>query len=64
MFKAKIESITAKTFEQNAKEVEMLLYELKTDIQKVISCIRRLEEKTVTQRKDDFMKRVAHLSAN
>ena len=57
MFKAKIESITAKTFEENTKEVEVLLYELKSDIQKILKSIRQLGDKASTQRKVDFMNR-------
>lgn len=59
VFKTKIESINAKTFEENAKEVEVLLYELKSDIQKVLKCIKQLEEVIAIQKKDDFMNRVS-----
>jgi hypothetical protein len=55
MFKAKIEAISVKTFEENAKEVELLIYELKSDIQKALECIKQLETKIVVQKKDDFM---------
>lgn len=58
MFKTKIESINAKTFEENAKEVENLLYELKANIQKALLCIKNLEESITTQKKDDFMNRI------
>ncbi|MDO9183024.1 MAG: glycosyltransferase family 9 protein [Bacteriovorax sp.] len=64
MFKTKIESINAKTFEENAKEVEVLLYELKSDIQKVLQCIRHLEDQVVVQRKDDFMNRIPEQTNN
>lgn len=57
MFKTKIESINAKTFEENAKEVEVLIYELKSDIQKVLHCIKQLEDNISTQRKADFINR-------
>lgn len=57
MFKTKIESINAKTFEENAKEIEVLLYELKSDIQKILLCITQLEDRIVIQRKDDFINR-------
>ncbi|MBC7539853.1 MAG: glycosyltransferase family 9 protein [Bacteriovorax sp.] len=64
MFKTKIESINAKTFEENAKEVEILLYELKSDIQKVLQCIKQLEDKIVIQKKDDFMNRTPEQANN
>lgn len=57
MFKVKIESISAKSFDENAKEVEILLYELKSDMQKVLPSIKELEDRIATQRKDDFIKR-------
>ncbi len=57
MFKTKIESIKAKTFDDNAKEVEVLLYDLKSDIQKVLHCIKQLEDKISAQRKADFIGR-------
>ncbi len=59
MFKTKIESINAKSFEENAKEVELLLYELKSDIQKILHCIKQLEEGITTQRKAEFINRGA-----
>ncbi len=55
MFKTKIEGINAKTFEENAKEVELLLYDLKTDIQKILLCIKNLEDKVSSQKKADFI---------
>lgn len=55
MFKTKIEGINAKTFEENAKEVELLLYDLKTDIQKILHCIKNLEDKVSSQKKADFI---------
>jgi ADP-heptose:LPS heptosyltransferase len=64
MFKTKIEAINAKTFEENAKEVEVLLYELKADIQKVLLCIKNLEEKSSAQRKADFMNKGAESASN
>jgi ADP-heptose:LPS heptosyltransferase len=64
MFKTKIESINAKTFDENAKEVEVLLYELKSDIQKVLQCINKLEDKIVVQKKDDFMNRTQEPANN
>lgn len=43
IFKTKIESINAKSFEENIKEVELLLYDLKSDMQKVLLCLKELE---------------------
>lgn len=64
MFKTKIELINAKTFEENAREVELLLYELKSDIQKVFQCIKNLEDKISLQRKDDFKNRLPEQASN
>lgn len=64
MFKTKIESINAKSFEENAKEVEVLLYELKSDIQKILLCIKQLEEKTSAQKKEEFMNRTSDATSN
>lgn len=64
MFKTKIESINAKTFEENAKEVEILLYELKSDIQKILHCIKMLEDNILIQKKEEFMNRTSEVSTN
>lgn len=64
MFKTKIESINAKTFEENAKEVEVLLYELKSDIQKILHCIKMLEDNILIQKKEEFMNRTSEVSTN
>lgn len=55
MFKAKIEAINAKTFEENAKEVEVLLYELKADLQKILHCLKKLEEHIIAIRMDKMV---------
>jgi ADP-heptose:LPS heptosyltransferase len=55
MFKTKIESINAKTFEENTKEVEVLLYELKTDMQKILLCIKKLEEQISSQKMEKMV---------
>jgi hypothetical protein len=57
VFKTKIESINAKSFEENAKEVETLLYELKANLQKNLSCIKSLEDKIHIQKKEEFMQK-------
>lgn len=64
MFKTKIELITAKTFEENAKEVEILLYELKSDIQKVLLCIKKLEDQATALKKDNFVNRTSEQADN
>lgn len=55
MFKSKIESINARTFEENAKEVEVLLYELKSDMQKILHCLKKLEEQIVSLRMEKMV---------
>lgn len=57
MFKTKIESINAKSFEENAREVELLLYDLKTDVQKILHCVKNLEDRIALQKKADFISR-------
>ena len=64
MFKAKIELINAKTFEENIKEVEVLLYELKSDIQKSLYCIKKLETCISAQKKEDFINRTSEIDSN
>ncbi len=64
IFKSKIELINAKTFEDNAKEVEVLLYELKADIQKSLHCIKKLEERMQNQKKTDFINRTHEQLSN
>lgn len=64
MFKTKIESINAKTFEENSKEVEILLYDLKADIQKILLCIKKLEDNILIQKKEEFMNRTSEISSN
>lgn len=55
MFKTKMESINAKTFEENAKEVEILLYELKTDMQKILHCLKTLEEQVSSNKMEKMV---------
>jgi hypothetical protein len=64
MFKAKIELINAKAFEENIKEVEVLLYELKSDIQKSLHCIKKLENCILTQKQEEFINRTSEIDAN
>lgn len=64
MFKTKLESINAKSFEENAKKVEVLIYDLKTDVQKVLHCIKKVEENILIQKKEEFMQRTPEASGN
>ena len=57
MFKSKIESINVKTFEENAKEVEVLLYELKSDMQKILQCLKELEIQINASKMEDMITR-------
>ena len=57
IFKSKIESINVKSFEENAKEVEMLLYELKSDTQKILQCLQELEVQINTSKMNDMISR-------
>lgn len=58
MFKAKIEGINAKTFEENIKEVESLLYELKSDLQKTLQCLLHVEMQLNASKVEDMVHRV------
>lgn len=57
MFKSKIEAINAKTFEENAKEVEVLIYELKSDMQKILLCLKELEVQINASKMEDMITR-------
>ena len=57
MFKSKIESINVKTFEENTKEVEVLLYELKSDTQKILQCLQELEVQINISKMNDMISR-------
>jgi len=57
MFKSKIEAINVKTFEENSKEVEMLLYEMKSDMQKILQCLQELEVQINVSKMDDMITR-------
>ncbi|MBY0412690.1 MAG: hypothetical protein K2Q18_00925, partial [Bdellovibrionales bacterium] len=55
IFKSKVESINAKSFEENAKEVEMLIYELKSDLQKILQCLKELEVQINSSKMEDMI---------
>lgn len=57
MFKSKVEAINAKTFEENSKEVEVLLYELKSDMQKILQCLKELEVQINSSKMEDMITR-------
>jgi ADP-heptose:LPS heptosyltransferase len=54
MFKTKIEAINSTTFEENVREVEVLLYELKTNVQKVLETIKNLDGMIGLMKKEEF----------
>ena len=64
MFKTKVEQIKSKTSEENAKEIESLLYYLKSDVQKALQSINHLEDRIASQRKDDFINRIPEMGIN
>lgn len=55
MFKSKLEHLKAKTFEENTKEVEILLYELKSDMQKILLCLKQLDEHINTKKVEEMI---------
>lgn len=54
IFRSKIESLGTKSLAKNIKEIESLLYELKGEIQKILGCIKLLEEAELQAKKDAF----------
>ncbi len=62
-FKVNIEQIQNSSFVENAKQVETLLYNLKSDIQKSLLCIKHLEDNISLQKKDEFINKATTASA-
>lgn len=58
VFKAKLERMNESNFEESSRQVEALLYNLKSDIQKLLACLKQLEDKTTIAKKEEFMGRV------
>ncbi len=54
IFRSKIESLGTKSLAKNIKEIESLLYELKSEIQKTLGCIKLLEEAELQAKRDAF----------
>ena len=50
LFKAKLDLIRGTTVEENTKEVEILLHELKSNILKVLFLLKQLEDNSVSER--------------
>lgn len=59
MFKSKIEGINSTSQAENLKEVEVLLYELKTDMQKILQCLKELEAQIGNNKVEDMIKRTS-----
>ncbi len=57
IFKSKIESLNSKSQEENLKEAEVLLYELKADMQKILQCLKELEAQIGSCKMEDMIKR-------
>lgn len=57
IFKSKIESLNSKSQEENLKEAEVLLYELKADMQKILLCLKELEAQIGSYKMEDMIKR-------
>jgi ADP-heptose:LPS heptosyltransferase len=57
MFKTKIESVNSRSPEENLKEVEVLLYELKNDMQKILQCLKELEAQVGSNKMEDMIKK-------
>lgn len=55
LFKIKMEQINSGDFIENAKKVEQLLYELKSDVQKFLHCLKHFEDHIAAQKKEDFI---------
>ncbi|NOT79446.1 MAG: glycosyltransferase family 9 protein [Bacteriovoracaceae bacterium] len=57
LFKTKIEAINAKTFDENTKEIESLLYKLKSDMQKLLQCLIAIESQLSASKVEDMVSR-------
>ena len=57
-FRAKVESLSTTSMGENFKEVEALLYKLKDDIQRLMSCINELEKDYTQHRTETTAKRL------
>lgn len=57
LFKTKIEAINAKTFDENTKEIESLLYKLKSDMQKLLQCLVAIESQLSASKVEDMVSR-------
>jgi hypothetical protein len=44
MFKGKLELVRGTTVEENTKEVEVLLHELKSNVLKILALLRQLDD--------------------
>lgn len=64
IFRSKIESMGMKSVSKNIKEIEALLYELKSEIQKILSSIKLLEEAEMQAKKEAFAQKRAHSTQN
>ena len=58
IFKVKLERMNESSFDESSRQVEALLYNLKSDIQKLLACLKQLEDKTTIAKKEEFMGRV------
>ena len=59
IFRSKIESLGSGSLMKNIKEIESLLYELKGEIQKILGCIKLLEEAELQAKKEAFAQKRA-----
>lgn len=59
IFRSKIESLGTNSLTKNIKEIEALLYELKSEIQKILGCIKLLEEAEMQAKKEAFAQKRA-----
>lgn len=57
LFKTKIESINVKTFDENTKEIESLLYKLKSDMQKILQSLVTIESQLNASKVEDMVTR-------
>lgn len=59
IFRSKVESLGTSSLTKNIKEIESLLYELKSEIQKILGCIKLLEEAEMQAKKEAFAQKRA-----
>ncbi len=62
IFRSKIEALGGNSLSKNIKEIEALIYELKSDIQQILNCIKKLEAQELQAKKNAFVQKKQNAS--